>query len=115
MVCLDFWAQTEKNALMANSFRQIYPCLFGNGIESTYPSSSSRSTGKTLEEFVKLTKVLGVGVHIRFGLIVEEEIVHLQVQDHHVGSSQVLLSSLDHGDLLAQHAGLTETHVSLHS
>ena len=80
----------------------------------TYPSSSSRSTRIRLELFFKLTKVLRFGVDFSFSLVVQEEVVHLQVQDHQVGSSQILLSSLYHGDLLAENAGLTESHVTLH-
>lgn len=81
----------------------------------TYPSSSSRSTRIRLEMRFILTKVLGFGVDFSFSLVVQEQVVHLQVQDHHVGSSQILLSSLNHGNLLSKSASLTESHVTLHS
>ena len=48
-------------------------------------------------------------------MIVEEEVVHLHVEHHHVGCSQLVLSGLYHLDLLAEHVHLTERHVSLHS
>jgi hypothetical protein len=81
----------------------------------TYPSSSSRSTGKRLKKVWILTEVLGVGVDFCFSLVVQEEVVHLDVEHHHVGGGQVLLSGLNHHNLLAEHVELTERHLRLHS
>jgi hypothetical protein len=57
---------------------------------------------------MKLTEVLGIGVNVALSLVVQEQVVHLDVEHHQVGSSQLLLSSLYHGNLLAEHVCLAE-------
>ena len=63
---------------------------------------------------MSLTEVFAVGVDAALRLIVAEDVVHLNTGEQHVGSGQLVLGKLDHGDLLVDHGSLAETHVRLH-
>jgi len=61
-----------------------------------------------------LTEVLGVRVQACFGLVVQEKGVHADLLHQQGSRRQLVLSQLDHLDLLVEHRELAEVHVRLH-
>lgn len=51
----------------------------------------------------------------RFGLIVQQQIVHAEVGQEHISCRKLSLVHLNHHDLLVQRGELVEIHLSLHS
>ena len=62
-----------------------------------------------------LTNVFRDWVEFTLSLVVQKQIVHLDIEHHHVGGGQLSLRCLDHHHLLGQTIHLTEGHVRVHS